>query len=656
MKHLLLDLTSDVLGHILSFNDLCHCSLLLWQCGSTQLQQKLAQSVRILKLENTKRDSIALPKFIASLRALRELTINRGGLELKADASNVSIMQQLPSSLEKLVFRVSNWEKFLLAKMAPQPLDSSLNPTPSTAVVDIQSMETTLKRFHSLQELELGSKAVAELSWTVDLPPTLTTLSTGFRATQSTSKEVFDSLPSSLTHIRLYAQSKKTPIPGSSLHNIDLGWHLTDLIPPSVTELTWVGDDMTTTYDGSMIEALPSSLTRFNNGAHHEFMSGVIKRYDLIFSYAGAFMPRLELIRHLSMPYQLFDRYRIQMLPSTLESFEAFIDWKGVQASDWPMAMKVISSNKKSKSSPPTAACFPASLLSLELPFYRDHTIFEIIPSGLLVFGLRSTELLEDVSLPPHLHHLTLKKCQLISTKAYLPSNSGIETSIHPVSSSQSEKSNEIQSYPPTSTESSNPVFTIDSKLVRCFPFHALPATLVELELDDCEMPFSKVHLLPPCLRTLTAELFHDADFNPREAHLYDRLPYLDEEARKMGFLIPTRNGPTTLPTAANGMEVTIPDLLPRTLTSLVLHTDPVGCLSRLPPLITNLHLFSDVPFSDHLVGQIPLKHLKDISMNVEDISSASVKAISSRNVGSRFRLFSGPSTAKTERLKSHTL
>lgn len=127
MKHLLLDVPHTTLGLILSFEGVFHCPILLWLCGSKHLQQKLTHSVQILKLENLNEDPIAVPKIVPSFLALRELIIERGDLMLKESDDCFYAVQRLPKSLERLVFRAKNWQKFLLEKPVPQSIDSSLN-------------------------------------------------------------------------------------------------------------------------------------------------------------------------------------------------------------------------------------------------------------------------------------------------------------------------------------------------------------------------------------------------------------------------------------------------------------------------------------------------------------------------------------------------
>lgn len=617
MKHLLLDLSSDVLGVILSFGGVAHCPLLLWKCGSKALQLKLSQSVRILKLETTRSAPIALPKFISSLRALRELHIERGDFDLLASQGDVETMYQLASTLEKLVFRVSNWQKILLAKCALQAHGLSLPSVSSSTSESLESHETVLHRLTSLRELELGSKSIAEISWVAGLPPTLTSLTCGFRSQQSTPKETFEALPKSLTHIGIYSQTTRTLIPGSSLRQVDLGWDLTNLVAllPSVTELTWLDDDMVAVYGDELVESLPSSLTRFNRGVYYTARdSGCTKRFGLAFQYQDIPMPRMNLMRDISMPFTLFDRKLIQSLPSTLRTLIAIINWKDVVNSDWPSGLRSLN-DCNSVEKPSSAESLPPSLTQLQLRALKDPNFVIIIPSSITSLAINSSELLGEYSFPPFLYHLSLCACELVTTKILKQPASATTAS----SDASDAHERSIISYPPSETEpSSPPPFIPDTVILRCFSFQSLPATIVELSLDDCEVPFSKIRFLPPCLRLLSAEFIHDVDFDPRDPELYVRVQYLAEEARKSGFLISPYGRPTVLPSTENGLEVSVSDLLPRTLQIIYLHTDPIDCLDRLPPRLKLLHLTSEVPFTNASISQIPIQHMKEIFVNCD--------------------------------------
>lgn len=471
-------------------------------------------------------------------------------------------------------------------------------------------------------------------------------------------------MPHSLTHIGIYIPDPNPYRHGEEYDEATVAkiWKVTENLSllPSLSELSWVECGNPIVITGAMLESLPSSLTRFNsNRAHRASHDGAKKRYEAIFSYPDEFMPRLSLITNLRMPQVTFDRKLIQMLPPTLHYLNAPVNWQDLESSDWPIGLRILIAASYEDSIPHSANCFPPSVIALQIPQYPDHGIFAMLPSSLDTLTIVSATLLGDFTLPPNLKALSLRYCKLVRTiscpsegenegkdeevthsEPSLPSSpksSGIpkeeDPTVYPTTTSeeasqgvanessidQPDEAAEDESGDVSDEVSSNDSYdrdifkTYNSKVLECFPYHSLPKSLTYLQLHECEMPSSQLRFLPSRLRELDIQLFYDTDFADQGPEIYDRLQYLDEEARKDGLTLPPFDGPTT----ENEEFVTPGHLLPRTLKTLDLHTDPLPRLDCLPPQLTSLTITGEWELSRDLVDEIDCSNLKELTVNI---------------------------------------
>lgn len=96
----LASMPSEFLSLLLS-GSCSHLALMLWKCGDTVLNTKLAHSVLEIDLKDKMWTSTSrYPKLLSSFTKLRYLSINRNGAPLMASSKDLSVeLQKLPPTL-----------------------------------------------------------------------------------------------------------------------------------------------------------------------------------------------------------------------------------------------------------------------------------------------------------------------------------------------------------------------------------------------------------------------------------------------------------------------------------------------------------------------------------------------------------------------------
>lgn len=638
MKHLLLDFPSEILGHILSFSGLCAMPLPLWLCGCKALQQKLSSSVRSLELESQESTlPVRLPSFIGSLRALLSLSIDRSDFPLHLEEEAAHTIRMLNPSLKVLKLQVSNWKEILLATAPTSPLTAEADSKSAFSDPSRSSIrESAFKRFQSLTELELSKTGDAEVSWIKDLPPTLTSLTCGFQSQETPVEQVIAALPRSLAFVGVYSKPNLGgSVPsfiGAALGNFSSDWPLTNHLSlcPSVNTLRWIGESAALNCSEEMLTNLPPNITRFIGAACFRLSVKGRQYYSDVAMNVGILpdnvIKQMSLLETYNMRYTHWDRASIRQLPRySLKQLGCVIDWTDIQADDWPPSLKTLmaaASPMKNRQTTALPIAFPPSLTELTLVEPFDSSLFALMPRTLRCLALQTEKFnftdLKDISFPPFLTDLSLHGCVTLifkdrsnSSKTELGDHSSVATSLatlnHPNHVSAPQQLQPKQSSLPPQNPQVLEIFA-------SFPFHSLPAGLVLLAISRSQVPFSMVQYLPPCLHTLWCMLIQDADFNPEDPTLIKRVRVLAEEGRKMGVFDGDFYRDSSLPSPPPITRATIPALLPRTLTSLVLFSEPLEGLKDLPTRLKDLCLKTYQPAHPSFLYHIP--HQRMTSLN----------------------------------------
>lgn len=170
-KMILPDLPPEILGQILHFKDVSFKFIALWQCGSRQLNSKLATGVTYVHLETLMARYSYFPSLISELRGLRYLYVKSGVEDVKKWKETI---RGLPSTLEALhLVSDQTYEAFLPSSDEYVDTDYGRGPT------HFINMDTLFPRLHTL-EFDLDDEdcafAYGSLKFLSALPSSLTRL------------------------------------------------------------------------------------------------------------------------------------------------------------------------------------------------------------------------------------------------------------------------------------------------------------------------------------------------------------------------------------------------------------------------------------------------------------------------------------------------
>ena len=243
----------------------------------------------------------------------------------------------------------------------------------------------------------------------------------------------------------------------------------------------------------------------------------------------------------------------LRSLPPTIQSIETDNIDPLIESKDWPPSLTKIRC--------PTFHDFPLSNLPVGLveliTKYSKMSDISVLPRTLLHLQLQSRELIpsENVDFPPHLVHL-----EMTGYRDPIPG----------------------------------------------FPYHQLPSSITSLHLDY--VPASQIKNLPPRLKSLSVQDFVlDPYYEPYSEAEIAAMRSKFEFGRREGVLDASFD-------FARLNHVSIPALLPRTLTLLEIHNPHGEAIqedwSLIPPKLESFHYNPEKGLASDLLHHLPFKSL----------------------------------------------
>lgn len=501
-------LPAEILSSILGFSNALLAPLSLWQCGSRALHRLLSRAVTKIELVNRKEYAfVHVPVFLSSFRQLETLVIDRKRFGLVYPGQTLQVLQSLPPTIIKLVFRFKNASHLLT-------VDTYLS-SPSASK---EQSSTPLGAYESY--LDLSS-----------LYPRLESLEFGFD--DNLTYLGLESLPDTLTELTAYMKfhdHHPEHMPASLRRlSLGVGEHFPDellaFLPPHIEELELVRASPRRNLAMSTINSLPRSLKslKFKQFAR-QLADGI-----------PTLPPHLTaLIGYADM--QPCIREHIDALPKHLTELELSMccDVSPADLLALPRSLTSLTASLTLEHQD-HGNIFPPNLtwLKVEVNYYQSGLVF---PSTLRFLDVGFTEAtLEDSylqDLPPLLTDLTILGIATVDLSHRFPSH---------LTSLDLQTGQEISFLP------------------------ALPESLRRLGLG-APIKVSVLFSLPTRLRDLQIQLISDLEeFDVTHPETLERISLLRKKAQEEGF-VADENLPLS---SGQERRLGVFDLLPRTLTSL---------------------------------------------------------------------------------------
>lgn len=505
MKNLLLDVPPHLLALILSFDEVSHKSRELWLCGSKFLQAKIRQSVRLVALRDRRELVLTrLPRYLSFLPSLTHLEVDRSCFDISKQQDAREIVLSLNPMLEKLVFRVQNWQAILFPN-AP----SSDTQTPSVEA----NMESPspITRFQCLKSLSVASKPQRSdptSSWLTSLPSSLTELSAMIHSFEYISYEYLENLPRGLLKWEVEMAGK-----WSHRFNLLLPSHL----PPQLSHIrflqsryTMEGFSLATRLnrkDG--VASIPPSITRLETAYFKPIDESISRGQEV-----EHFLLTESHERSVSeVPFSLMTRKSHHKVNdednAELHSFQDFaVALSPTNNSSLPINDIIADYTQR-----------PTMFTSLMT--HQESWAMRAIPQATCFVDRLGKELLSALILP--LSSLTLLQSSIDwhsidSTECWPPSlrhltctSSKREAGINDEDADEEDDNNGFGLFGNAlDTTSMSPSSSLQSSSPRFF----FPPHLVSLKLDvNQRLPLSLINHLPPSLRSFKAA--KEANINP---------------------------------------------------------------------------------------------------------------------------------------------
>ena len=451
----------------------------LWISGDRLMQHKISTGVTTIKLVDCREySSSRFPKFIEDLHVLRELTIDRAGYTMPYYRNIHQHIQQLPSTLKKLIIRVMN-SKHIIQPPTPNNTSKSLSSTENHTTKDLIHPEWAFKSsFPQLETLELDSEEKWENRDLTLLPHSLTSLSIP-SCTLTTAEAPSSILPPHLLTLKIRHRSSFTPSFWRSL-------------PPHLTKLRIQSQSLESHESLSTASMLPRSLKRLDGEIPAQLdlwslPSGIeCLRTSYLESFdpnapIGKLFPNLKEFQTVNLTPQL-----ARSLPPSVHTIGTVESGDTFEPKDWPASLTKLCGFPAKFS----LSSFPTGLTVLRLSGFQVFHLSKLalLPKSLRFLLINSRRNLEmtDVDYPPHLTFLSLSGAKFED---------------------------------------------------KCFRCHTLPRSLTELDLST-SIPASQLKHLPSRLETLNiTDISIDSDFNPYDEAEIAAMRLNFENGRREGIL-----------------------------------------------------------------------------------------------------------------------
>lgn len=517
-------LPSELIGHILSFDDLAIGATRLWKSGSNAIRHHIRRSVYAVTLSShMKVDFAKLPSMLSELASLRSLKIDRQGMPLVDISYTSSILRSLPPCLETLVMDF----KGAAALCEPNPaLRSPVyfgapgGPTheyPMPTDADYVDLAACFPRLQTLILEYRDSFRSPQV-----LPRSLTHLECGLHILLSATGVVF---PPLLTHMALFSG---TEFPAAFWDALPRGLEILDL------RSARSGRTMTL----EQAEKLPRSLKTL---LMHQFMPwnpsieqlAALPRQQLetlgnaIFDYNGALSRLFPSMTALTN----FSERATTLSPSQLRELSRSFTF---------LSLTLTHGHQLGKGDfPPSLTTLDLTLAipgpSLQAPNNTVESIGLLLPAQLTSLKLASSQLTRALinQLPPNLTRL------IIISRGKI-------------------KGTETLTFPPSLTE-----LEIDGQPNLQKPVMAIgkiPDTVTRLDLR-LPLDVSSLFMLPSRLREAHfTQLRGLTAFNPQDSKAIERILHLRKAALESGLDLNEPSPPR---------EYGVWDFLPQSLTKL---------------------------------------------------------------------------------------
>ena len=626
MSHLLLDLPSQLLHQILTYDDTTHLSLPLWLICNKALQHILANSVSFVELRNVRQQLVfKLPLYLVQLRALRHLLIDRATsqeyLPVYDPHRAVEVLQNLPKEMETLILRFAN-SKLLFFPDAAIDLPSTY-PSLVRLYLDKEQgwMPSEVKSLpRSITDLRVVSYQVPSDKFLEALPPMLETLHLICTAIEDVgSKTFFEKLPPhlrTLTISKYYGERSSNYAPETfaamprSLTSLDLyseiqflrEWHLRGTRP------------ITEGLERTALQYFEIKFTPEIAAVVPPYLSHCWVSYSKDKNVPRVIASLPDRLQSFGMTKVFLEPKDIRLLPRGLTELEARITkTKKLLTGDFPPALRRLTLAAKKGLTPQVLSLLPPIMMfkSREL---LDMALISHLPSSILELQLILHNVDDTVQFPPTLTRLSVEsECLAVW---------------HPIAAYKGPKKKKGGGNPSSSISSSDPS-PDGSRVLKAFPFASLPKTLRHLILSNFWIPISHV-LLPPFILTLRLEqLFVDADYDPKDPKLLAHARYLREEARETDSYAFRWNEDSDVE------SISVFDLIPRNITYLTLvRLDPPQPIEfkRLPRTLKHLylenHLLSDEPLDPDILLYLPKESLLSLKLSLHPFQDHHLAAL----------------------------
>lgn len=562
MGRTLTAVTPDLLDRILRFHGMSPYVLRLFLSGDVGLRRQISRGVTIIDLKGRCGETKnSFPKFVTSLQALREFSVEQSHSDNVDSLDIASTISQLAPTLTKLVLQKGNYAEFLLPKLS-------------------SSRRSLSDCFPNLELLSLDGKFKYSHELMAALPPTLTSLTA--RQIEIEDSQLIDfsqRLPRCLAYLKLDSYFKEIPL--------DFWQHL----PPALTTLNGVWTSTNPNHpDSEILPLLPRSLTDLSLNT-----LGVLSIKSLqglppsLTTFSTTTTENLDFLPSIFPSLQtlsilIYDAHIVPFLPPTLTKLVGKIISLQVAPSQWPKNLTCIHAMIENEADS-IVDSLPTWLqtLTLELTTLSMDTISRL-PRSLTGLEVVFYDLNEDVVFPPQLTSLKLNP------------SAGCDPWLR-VKEQEADAFSTTTMPLDTLYDYSGLFYT---NVVACFPYHKLPSSLRVLSLPGI-IPASKLRFLPDRLEELSiVDIFQDggfeADSKLQKHAMLDKFDVGREE----------RISESTDFYELKQAEITA--LLPRTLKKLEINggaEDLKRCWKLLPPHLETLRIAPGFHKKDKVSAEI---------------------------------------------------
>lgn len=626
MAESLLDLRPHLIDRILSYNESTHLSLPLWLIGNRRLHALLSDSVTFVELQNHRRlDYVRLPKYLMNLGSLRHLLVDRiwfRGYGAVYDLERTKeVLTGLSKSLESLMLRFTNSHAFFF------PAAPEFTPR--------ISIEAT---FPELTRLQLDLCTVWTSKQLTILPNSLTELHVCIDSTDMNSS--LGALPSQITRLVLRL--------ASSTRTLALSPSFFEQIPPHTRELIVYSNAPRVEFNAKYLAKMPQSLT-------------AIAQRDLIGFSPPLGVGSIAEIQENTLPNECIIHWTPDCGP-LVPPYLAHIHIPDLPKQDCAQALAALPKDLKSivcrapPMKPKLLHALPQSLISMNVSFHAASkfkltdfppklkslaissyqvtdrfiaslppltrfTVFsripmkymDLLPRTITILHVSFLDFENNVDFPPNISQFTCYSS--ILTLYEYPEDDKDPKGRKKLKKKMME---EKQAHPQLAAPPA-------CRLFQCFPVMCLPRNLQHFYAPTGRIAASRLIHLPPNLRQLTLHsIIFDAEFKPTDESMILAARHMLEEARETSFY-DFRISPSEEP------QVTIFDLLPRSLTVLTLERAPkMGPLAygRLPKGITTLELVTPGGEEADALLHIPSIQLRNLLFLADRIYDRHLKAV----------------------------